>query len=487
MKSTINVFLLNAGEATLSDFHTRTQTCGCLSDSFVLRTSTESERMEANCLSIDNIGSSATLETLAHTGNADFIAVFTRSAQFIPGYRCFERMLAVAESTGSLLTYADHYSIENGITTKHPKIDYQEGSLRDDFDFGGLLLFRRENLKNFLETSDSKNLKYGGLYAFRLYLSRVGEIFHIRETLYTEEELDLRASGEKQFDYVNPANRDYQIEMERICTEHLKAVNAYLSPHAYKTLPQDDTVYPVLASVIIPVRNRAKTIGDAIESVLSQETDFPFNLIVVDNYSTDGTTAIIADYAKQHPCIVHLIPQEKDLGIGGCWDVAVRNEHCGKYAVQLDSDDVYSSNSTLSAIAHLFEKEDYAMIVGSYRIVNFQRETLPPGLIDHKEWTDENGRNNALRINGLGAPRAFRTGVLRQIGVPNTSYGEDYALGITISRNYKLGRIYEELYLCRRWEGNSDAALSIEKTNLNNAYKDSLRTIELQARKNLNQ
>lgn len=432
------------------------------------------------------MGSTEWLHLIANTATSSHIALFTRPVAFRPHYRCFERMLQALESERAVLIYADHCLEKEGVSVAAPKIDYQKGSLRDDFDFGGLLIFKTEHLRQFLTTSTAATYQYGALYAFRLYLSRTGNIFHLRETLYTEEEIDFRTSGEKQFDYVNPANRDYQIEMERACTEHLKQIDAYLPPHTYAPLPALPSQQSIKATVIIPVRNRARTIGDAIDSVLSQQTHFPFNLIVVDNHSTDGTTEIIQSYAHQYPQVIHLCPSRTDLGIGGCWDTAIRHESCGTYAVQLDSDDIYSGSDTLSKIIEVFEKENCAMVIGSYRMVDFRLHTLPPGLIDHKEWTEENGRNNALRINGLGAPRAFRTDILREIGVPNTSYGEDYALGLTLSRYYRIGRIYEEVYLCRRWEENSDAVLSINQVNAHNAYKDNLRTMEISARQALN-
>lgn len=232
--------------------------------------------------------------------------------------------------------------------------------------------------------------------------------------------------------------------------------------------------------------NRAKTIGDAVESALGQETGFDFNVLVVDNHSTDGTSDLIEQLAARDPRVVHIVPEREDLGIGGCWNWAINDPRCGRYAVQLDSDDLYLDSHTLQRVVEAFQEQDCAMVVGSYRMCDFQLQTLPPGVIDHKEWTDDNGANNALRINGLGAPRAFLTAIARGIGFPNTSYGEDYAMGLAVSRQYRIGRIYDPIYLCRRWTGNSDHGLSIEKTNANNLYKDRLRTIELRARISLN-
>lgn len=399
------------------------------------------------------------------------------------GYRCIERMVGAATQTEALLLYSDR--TEEG--RPHPTIDYQEGALRDDFDFGALQLIRRTALQDFLTRGVGARLRYAGLYALRLYLSRKGRIVHLPETLYDESETDRRASGEKQFDYVLPTARPVQQEMERAVTDHLKAINAYLSPGDFLPLPEPTGDYPVEMSVVIPVRNRVRTIADAVNSAASQVTDFTYNVIVVDNHSDDGTTDVLARLEQALNAtsqrLVVLRPERTDLGIGGCWDYAVRSSHAGRYVVQLDSDDLYSGTDTLARIHEAFHTpQQAAMVIGSYRMVNFDLDTLPPGLIAHTEWTPENGRNNALRINGLGAPRAFRTDVLRRIGFPNTSYGEDYALGLAISRLYPINRIYEELYLCRRWEGNSDAALSVEKVNRNNFYKDRLRTIELQAR-----
>lgn len=400
------------------------------------------------------------------------------------GYRALERFIKCAQDAQqekNVWIYSDRYD-NDGI---HPTIDYQIGSLRDDFDFGSLLLLNTSAVKDFIHTNHAADYRYAALYALRLFISANGNIIHLREPLYKETETDLRASGQKQFDYVAPNNRQVQIEMEMACTKHLQDIKAYLAPGVYEELPEDLTEYPVEASVIIPVRNRIQTITDAVESALSQQADFPFNVIVIDNHSTDGTSECLQQYQNNNN--VHIIsPIREDLGIGGCWDLAIRSEYCGRFAVQLDSDDLYSSPDTLTKLVKAFTEQQAAMVIGSYRMVNFKLDTLPPGLIAHSEWTEENGRNNALRINGLGAPRAFRTDILREIGVPNTSYGEDYCLGLNISRHYRIGRIFTELYLCRRWEGNSDAALSIERQNKNNAYKDSLRTLEVLARQEIN-
>ncbi|MBR1837997.1 MAG: DUF4922 domain-containing protein [Bacteroidaceae bacterium] len=429
------------------------------------------------------MGAFKTLQLIAKRVQSPYVALFTRHTTLHIGYRCIDRLLRVAEETHAAMLYSDHTLRDGDHTEPAPKIDYQVGSLRDDFDFGGLWLVRSDLLKAFVREYKSRRLQYGALYALRLFLSRHGEILHLRENLYEEAKTDFRKSGEQQFDYVNPAQREVQLEMERICTDHLKRIGAYVAGDEIDDIPPLQTAFSVEASVIIPVRNRVRTIADAVQSALSQQTHFAYNVIVVDNHSTDGTSEAL-EALRQQDSRLHVIrPERTDLGIGGCWDLAIRSAACGRFAVQLDSDDLYSGPDTLERIVQKFdEAEGTAMVIGAYRMVDFQLQTLPPGLIAHNEWTDQNGRNNALRINGLGAPRAFRTELLRAIGVPNTSYGEDYALGLALSRRYRIGRIYDELYLCRRWEGNSDAALSIARVNANNAYKDLLRTIELQAR-----
>ena len=413
-----------------------------------------------------------------------YLLIYTKPHTLDMGYMALERMCDYLAAPESGMVYADHYQVTEGVRKPHPVIDYQPGSVRDDFDFGSVLLFKTAALQEAFDTiTHQPEYQYSALYAVRLALSQKYELTHIREFLYTEIEEDTRLSGEKQFDYVDPRNRSVQLERETAFTYYLKNIHAFLPPVERKIdLSEGEFAYE--ASVIIPVRNRIRTIADAIESVLKQETDFPFNLIVIDNHSTDGTTECIAQYAGNEK-VIHLIPERDDLGIGGCWNLGVHHPLCGRFAVQLDSDDLYSSPSTLQTIVDKFRRERCAMVIGSYRMTNFQLETLPPGVIDHKEWTDTNGHNNALRINGLGAPRAFFTPLLRKIRVPNTSYGEDYALGLAFSREYHIGRIYDVLYLCRRWEGNSDAALSIEKQNQNNSYKDSLRTLEIRKRQAL--
>ncbi len=392
------------------------------------------------------------------------------------------RMKEHADSTEAGMVYSDYVKTMGAdAIAPAPLIDIQAGSLRDDFDFGALVLITPAAIEAVLEFQ-GQEFKTAGFYQMRLTIQRSLPIVRMPQPLYTIAETDFRTSGQKQFDYVNPRNRDVQIEMEAACTEHLRLIDGYLKPGAGASVNTDEGSFPVLASVIIPVRNRERTVADAVKSALSQQLDGPYNVIVVDNHSTDGTTQILADLAKADKRLVHIIPERTDLGIGGCWNLAVNDERCGRFAVQLDSDDLYSGPDTLQKVVDKFREGGYSMVIGSYRMCNFDLETLPPGIIDHKEWTDENGPNNALRINGLGAPRAFYTPVVRKIGFPNVSYGEDYAVAIRIAGEYRLGRIFDELYLCRRWEGNSDAALSPEKVNANNLYKDSLRTAELQRR-----
>ena len=432
---------------------------------------------------IDRMESSNTVMSIAENTDADYLLLCTRMTSVRWGLYALERFLRTADDTGAVMVYSDHYSLEEGGLTKHPAIDYQAGSLRDDFDFGSLWLIKSQALLDYVAQTDRVDYQYAGLYDLRLYLSRKGEIFHLNEYLYTEAELDTRKSGEKQFDYVNPRNREVQIEMERACTAHLEKVGAIVDTNFYRQPDFDEQDFACEASVVIPVFNREKTIADAVKSALSQKTNFPYNVIVVNNHSTDSTGEILDSIDDGR--LIQIVPGRTDLGIGGCWNVAVNSNHCGKFAVQLDSDDLYSSPKTLQKIVDAFHEQKAAMIIGSYRMCDFDLNTLPPGLIDHKEWTEDNGCNNALRINGLGAPRAFFTPLVRQIQFPNTSYGEDYALGLAFSRRYRIGRIYDELYLCRRWGGNSDAALSVERVNANNLYKDRLRTMELKARQQM--
>lgn len=431
----------------------------------------------------DRLESSNTIVSIAENTDADYVMICTRHTTIGWGNNTLERFLRVADDTDAVMVYADHYKMVEGKMEKHPVIDYQSGSLRDDFDFGSLWCIKAQALADYIAQPDREEYQFAALYDLRLYLSRVGEIFHLNEFLYSEAELDTRKSGEKQFDYVNPRNREVQIEMEKACTQHLGKVGALIDTTFYRQPDFGEQDFEYEASVIIPVFNREKTVADAVKSALGQKANFKFNVIVVNNHSTDRTGEILDELKADN--LIQIVPERTDLGIGGCWNEAINSSFCGKFAVQLDSDDLYSSPKTLQKIVDAFYKQKAAMIIGSYRMCDFDLNTLPPGLIDHKEWTDENGCNNALRINGLGAPRAFFTPLVRQIQFPNTSYGEDYALGLAFSRRYRIGRIYEELYLCRRWGGNSDAALSVEKVNANNLYKDRLRTMELKARQHM--
>ena len=424
-----------------------------------------------------SLKSTDTLRSIAEAVSEKFILIYQKDMPLDMGMFALDRILAVAEDTKADMLYADHYRLVDGERRKHPVIDCQKGALRDDFDFGSVLIFRSSSFKRAVR-SMTEDYQWGALYDLRL---RMKNIVHINEYLYTEIEVDNRKSGEKQFDYVDPKNRQVQIEMEKICTEHLKRTGAWLPP-VFKEVEPSGESFPVTASVVIPVFNRVRTVKDAVESALNQKCDFPYNVIIVDNHSTDGTTELLAEMAAKDERIVHLIPAKHDLGIGGCWNLAVHNEACGEFAVQLDSDDVYSGPDTLAKIVDAFSQQKCAMVIGTYQMTDFNMNPIPPGIIDHREWTEENGRNNALRINGLGAPRAFWTPLLRKLNLPNTSYGEDYALGLRISREYRIGRIYDVLYCCRRWEGNSDAALDVEKVNANNLYKDRIRTWELEAR-----
>jgi len=435
-------------------------------------------------IEIDSVQSSETIKMIGDRSDTNYSLIYIKDTILEPGQYALERYFHIAEGTGAGLVYADYYQIIHEERTNLPLIDYQKGSLRDDFNFGSVLFYNSECLKKaILETTD--NYQYAGLYNLRLKVSQQAELIHINEYLYTEIEVDTRKSGEKQFDYVDPKNRAVQIEMEAACTGHLKTIGGYLTPD-FKTIKFDESKFSVEASVIIPIKNRVRTVEDAIKSVLIQKTDFKFNLIIIDNFSTDGTSELIEKYASLDNRVIHIIPGRTDLGIGGCWNAGVDHSECGKFAVQLDSDDVYQDDNTLQTIVTAFYEQNCAMVIGSYTMTDFAMETIAPGLIDHKEWTPENGRNNAMRINGLGAPRAFYTPVLRDIKVPNTSYGEDYALGLRISREYQIGRVYTSLYLCRRWDDNSDASLDVVKMNGYNLYKDKIRTIELKARQYLN-
>ncbi len=431
-----------------------------------------------------SLRSTETLRSIAEAVSEKYMLIYTKDMPLEMGMFALDRILCIAEDTGADMLYADHYKMVDGQRKKHPLIACQKGALRDDFDFGSVLVFKSSSFRRAVRAMET-DYEFGALYDLRL---RMKNIVHVNEYLYTEIETDNRKSGEKQFDYVDPRNRAVQIEMEKVCTEHLKRIGAWLEPKFREPDINDFAGIPfeVTATVVIPVFNRVRTVKDAVESALSQKCDFPYNVIVVDNHSTDGTTELLNEIAAADGRLVHIIPAKHDLGIGGCWNLAVHHGLCGEYAVQLDSDDVYSGPDTLQKIVDAFREQKCAMVVGTYQMTDFDMNPIPPGIIDHREWTEDNGRNNALRINGLGAPRAFWTPLLRTINLPNTSYGEDYALGLRISREYRIGRIYDVLYCCRRWEGNSDAALDIDRVNANNQYKDRIRTWELEARLRMN-
>jgi hypothetical protein len=434
----------------------------------------------ANCeqITVEENCSCSTIRHIAKLVQSDFALLIHKESIVELGQGAIERLVQVADYTDSPMVYADYMEMKDGITTPHPVIDYQLGSLRDDFNFGPVRLYRAEVLKAF-RYENYEMLKYAGRYALRLRASRMGQLVHIPECLFTMIEDDTRTSGEKQFDYMKSTARELQVEMEQVCKTHLRDIGALLLAPFPETIFSES--FETEVSVIIPVRNRVKTIRDAIVSALIQSTSFRFNLIVVDNYSTDGTSEILNEYAGQGK-LIHIVPERRDLGIGGCWNEAIFHPACGKFVVQLDSDDLYINEITLHPIVDKFYEENCAMVIGSYRMTNFNLEEIPPGVIDHREWTDDNGPNNALRINGLGAPRAYYTPVLREIRVPNVSYGEDYALGLAISGKYKIGRVYQPVYLCRRWEDNTDASPDVAKMNEHNLYKDRMRTFEVQSR-----
>lgn len=447
----------------------------------LLNTNPNNPSANTDCIPTDNVCSSRTMKLITADCQTPYALLYSKYTPLDINKHAVFRMLQVALDTQAAMTYSDYYQMREGKRIQHPVIDYQQGSLRDNFDFGSIVLYSTLILKNLYEnTLANTNYNYAGAYATRLTISQHFNITHTSEFLYTEIEEDLRTSGAKQFDYVDPRNREVQLEMETACTRHLRQIDAIVTDDCIRETPTDGE-YSCEATVIIPVYNRIRTIKDALQSALNQKTDFKYNVIVVDNHSTDGTTEAIKEFAKD-PRLIHIIPHETDLGIGGCWQRAIDDIRCGRHVVQLDSDDVYSSENTLQQIIDCFHREKCAMVIGSYDLTDINLNPISDNIIDHREWSDENGRNNALRINGLGAPRAFATAILRRVGIPNVSYGEDYALGLRITRNYRIGRIYTSLYHCRRWEGNSDAALPIERINRNDYYKDQLRTIELKAR-----
>lgn len=484
MKPTIHCFVPFADEAQVKATIEALKQSDLVTKITLLATeATEAPVLGCDVIVTEGLNASSTMKKIAEAATADYILLYTKYNKLVPGYFALERFARLAEDSQAGMLYSDSYTVIDGKKSNAPVIDYQFGSLRDDFNFGSVLFFNAVAFKKAAAGID-KSYKAAGLYDLRLRLSRIAAIVHINEYLYTDVTLDNRRSGEKIFDYVDPKNRGVQLEMEEACTAHLREIGGYLEP-VFTAIDFNRGEFEYEASVIIPVRNRVRTIRDAIRSVLSQKADFAFNLIIIDNHSTDGTTEAIDEFAAD-PRLIHIIPERDDLGIGGCWNMGVEHPKCGKFAVQLDSDDVYAGEDTLAKVVSAFYEQNCSMVVGTYMLSDLDLNMLPPGVIDHKEWTPDNGRNNALRINGLGAPRAFYTPMLREIHVPNTSYGEDYALGLAFSRQYQIGRIYDVLYYCRRWEDNSDAALDVVKMNNNNLYKDRIRTWELQARIALN-
>lgn len=447
-----------------------------------MKTQDEVSRIEM--LDVRTFKSTASVKKIASMASAPFTLIYTKTTELSFGEYAMERFLSVAEDTSAAMVYADHFKEMDGIRTFAPVIDCQQGALRDDFDFGSVLVFRTSALKEAVSRMDV-DYEYAGLYDLRLKVSQKGSLVHINEYLYYEIETDTRKSGEKLFDYVDPKNRAVQIEMEKACTRHLKDVGGYLEPE-FKEVDFSEGDFEYEASVVIPCKNRVRTIGDALSSALSQKTSFKYNVIVVDDNSTDGTVEVIKSFLDD-PKLVYIAQDKTYHAIGGNWNAALHHPKCGRFAIQLDSDDVYYDENTVQKFVEAFHVQKCAMVIGTYRMTDFNLETLPPGIIDHREWTPENGRNNALRINGLGAPRAFYVPMLRRINFPVTKYGEDYAVGLRVSREYQIGRIYDVVYNCRRWDDNSDASLDIDKVNANNLYKDRLRTWELQARILMNQ
>ena len=486
MSRAVTAFVPFSGEEFTRSTAAQLQSSEVVERALLLTAGSSASQLDAcQILQTESLLGSGTIKLMATNISTPYALLVLHDTPIEFGQYGIERLVHVAQSTGSGLVYSDYYDLRGSNRTPHPVNDYQLGSIRDDFNFGSVVLVDAAVLRQAAAEIVSAGYRYAGWYALRLAISRLAPITRVSELLYSKHETDTRKTGEQQFDYVDPRNRDAQIEMERAATEHLKQIGAYLEPR-FRPVDFNGDHFPVEASVIIPVRNRVKTVGDAVQSVLKQKTSFHFNLIIVDNHSTDGTTELLCEFARKDKRIVHIVPQRQDLGIGGCWNEAIHHPACGRFAVQLDSDDIYSDESTLAKVVDVFRREKCAMVIGSYQMTNFRLEQIPPGLIDHKEWTPENGRNNALRINGLGAPRCFYTPILRQIKVPNVSYGEDYAVALAISREYQIGRIYDPIYLCRRWEGNSDADLDICKSNTFNAYKDKIRTLEILARQKKN-
>ena len=457
----------------------------------VLLHSGDPGRLPPRCeaVAVDGPVSGGTWNSLVAGAATRYLLFFSDAAGVRTDPHAPDRLIEAAEAAGAGVAYADYAEISGKAIREHPLNDYQTGSLRDGFDFGPLILLSRAAARSAIRKyGEMPAYRWAGWYDLRLKISADHDLFHLPERLSMIEATPAEAGkdGRAHFAYVDPRNRPLQEEMEAVATAHLKRIGAWLAPEFSEVPPSADP-FPVEASVIIPVRNRVRTVADAVQSAFAQRTDFPFNVIVVDNHSTDGTTAVLAGLAGRNPALKHCVPERYDLSIGGCWNEAIFSAACGRYAVQLDSDDLYRGEDVLKRLVDLLRGENCAMAIGAYTLVDEWLREIPPGLIDHREWTDANGRNNALRINGLGAPRAFATAALRRIGFPNVGYGEDYAVALRLSREYRIGRIYESLYLCRRWAGNTDAALSVEQANRHDHYKDRLRTLEIRARRKMNE
>ncbi|MCI1786431.1 MAG: glycosyltransferase [Bacteroidales bacterium] len=452
---------------------------------YLLKTPDSASEIPEKCevLEVPSLKSSDTVRKIAACSDSGFSLIYTKYTELSFGKFALDRMLSIAGDSGSAMVYADHFNEAGGSRVFAPVIDYQAGALRDDFDFGSVLLYRSSSLKEAASRMKT-DYEYAGLYDLRLKVSQKGKLEHISEYLYYEIETDDRKSGEKLFDYVDPKNRAVQIEMEKACTDHLKDIGGYMEP-SFKNIKFDSDSFEYEASVVIPCKNRVRTINDAITSALNQQTTFKYNVIVVDDNSDDGTVDIIKKHSGD-PKLVYIAQDKTFHGIGGNWNAALHHPKCGRFALQLDSDDLYSDRNVVQKFVDAFYAQNCAMVVGTYRITDFDLNTIPPGVIDHKEWTPENGRNNALRVNGLGAPRGFYTPLLREFNFPTTKYGEDYAVGLRVSREYQIGRIYDVMYDCRRWDSNSDASLDADKVNANNLYKDKIRTWELKARIQMN-
>jgi Glycosyl transferase family 2 len=465
----------------------RINNIGLIDKKVVISTNVVENIDDISLIKSDYLFSGEAISEIFNQTETPYLLLINASSDVEISAESIETLISQSEKTNSGWVYSDYFDRQKNQLKPHCLIDYQTGSLRDDFDFGSCFLVKADFAQKIIEDlySLKNNFLYSGLYDLRLTISRKHPVIRISEPVYSVTSTSKIDTSSKMFDYVDPKNRKVQIEMEKVVTHHLKEIGAYVEPDFKKSLSFENDFY-YEASVIIPVKNRINTIEDSINSALKQKTKFDFNIIVVDNHSTDGTTDIVKRLSKNNKKVIHIIPERDDLEIGGCWNEAIFHSECGKFVVQLDSDDLYSDENSLQKIINKFYEENYAMVIGSYRLTDYDLNEIPPGLVDHREWTDDNGHNNALRINGFGAPRALYTPIAGEIKFPNVSYGEDYAMGLSVSRQYKVGRIYEPIYLCRRWKGNTDSMLSIERQNANNYYKDSLRTKEIIARQVLN-